>query len=128
MMNDMEKIKAQIDEWRTTYEVYEISYRHFTKCGESTTPLENDLIFQNTCVFRKEETSLRMVIEILDFFYASVLKRKGVIRENTTADVVPVIRCKDCRYVQKNGPFMWCNGHETTPDWFCADGERKKES
>ena len=43
-----------------------------------------------------------------------------------------VVRCKDCKYCDKRNcadGYGWCNrngeGHGTTDDWFCADGERK---
>ena len=49
------------------------------------------------------------------------------------ADVVPVVRCRDCKHNQ--GVRTWIdhdltadcmNGHGFPPlDWFCADGERK---
>lgn len=55
-----------------------------------------------------------------------------VLRIVPTADVVPVVRCKDCRYYNDG----WCynpNTYDdektrgnTTPDWYCADGERRE--
>ena len=43
-----------------------------------------------------------------------------------SADVVPVVRCKDCRYSMDDKIFggMWCRGRKVTPDWFCADGAK----
>lgn len=43
------------------------------------------------------------------------------------ADVVPVVRCKDCRYSMDDKIFggMWCRGRKVTPDWFCADGAKR---
>lgn len=50
------------------------------------------------------------------------------IRAIPAADVVPVVRCKDCKHYQHDA-FLdhdWCDGRCVTPDYFCADGERKK--
>lgn len=56
-----------------------------------------------------------------------------------TADVVPVVRCKDCKYayMTDDGYCNWCDimadlGLEYDAihlpgDWFCADGEKVKE-
>lgn len=49
-----------------------------------------------------------------------------------TADVVPVVRCKDCKYWQDNNdgyPHDECrleNGETPDPDDFCSYGERKE--
>lgn len=54
------------------------------------------------------------------------------IKALPAADVVPVVRCKDCRYlvnatVNSNG-FLICyvNDMEIAPDDFCSYGERKE--
>ena len=56
------------------------------------------------------------------------------IRAATAADVVEVVRCKDCHYwdeakVNKRG-FLICpvSGMDITPNDFCSYGERKKVS
>lgn len=54
------------------------------------------------------------------------------IKDAPTVDAAPVVRCKDCknwdsstegRYV---GGWCFCEKLQfsTSPDWFCADGER----
>lgn len=54
------------------------------------------------------------------------------IRKIPTADVAPVVRCKDCKYWQDNNdgyPHEECRwGHGETPDAndFCSYGERKE--
>lgn len=58
-----------------------------------------------------------------------------LIDEQPTIDAVPVVRCKECRFsvVNENigrkplicGKTKMCG--ETTPDWFCAAGERSEE-
>ena len=51
--------------------------------------------------------------------------------EEDAADVVPVVRCKDCKYWQDNNggyPHEECRwGHGETPDAndFCSYGERR---
>ena len=46
-----------------------------------------------------------------------------------TADVVEVVRCKDCEYYQRD--LMWghgyCYGQKRKEDWFCADGRRRDD-
>lgn len=54
--------------------------------------------------------------------------------EQPTVDAVPVVRCKDCKYCYAEG-FVnvrnVCEKHydfgNVDDDWFCADGERRKE-
>ena len=41
-----------------------------------------------------------------------------------TVDVVPVVRCRICKYKQKCPTRIF---GEHSDDWFCADGERKHE-
>jgi len=49
------------------------------------------------------------------------------------ADVVEVVRCKDCRYVFKEDEYSyWCNGFTSpmrlvTPETFCSHGRRKND-
>jgi hypothetical protein len=48
-----------------------------------------------------------------------------------TADVVEVVRCKDCVH-HKNAPKttdVWCERIDglLQKDWFCADGERRED-
>ena len=55
-----------------------------------------------------------------------------VVDSMPSADVVPVVRCKDCKYlanatVNSNG-FLIChvNDMEIAPEDFCSYGERKE--
>lgn len=47
------------------------------------------------------------------------------------SDVVPVVRCKDCKYKEDEEPGMiYCQnqiGGWVREDFFCADGERRAE-
>ena len=50
------------------------------------------------------------------------------IREQPAADVVPVVRCKDCDHLMISGCYGECSiGHLgiVRPDDFCSYGERK---
>lgn len=57
------------------------------------------------------------------------------IDDQPTADVVPVVRCEDCTEWERTwttkaeddvSHYCPCVDHYTIPDWFCADGERRK--
>lgn len=56
------------------------------------------------------------------------------IAEAPTIDAVPVVRCKDCRYKDRekvnDKGFLICpaSGMEITDDDFCSYGERKEEA
>ncbi len=58
---------------------------------------------------------------------------KQIISDQPAADVVEVVRCKDCYYwakatVNKRG-FLICPASymEITEDYYCSYGERRKE-
>ena len=59
-----------------------------------------------------------------------------VIVDNvSTVDAVEVVRCKDCRWWERDYQPRYypderpCNiaGMGTSPDWYCADGEKRDE-
>ena len=46
-------------------------------------------------------------------------------------DAAPIVRCKNCKYKEKDGlseGVHYCdnNGLQVTDDWFCADGDEKR--
>ena len=54
-----------------------------------------------------------------------------VLRIVPAADVVPVVRCKDCKYFVDMRHYTglgWCIevGDTRSKDWYCADGERRE--
>ena len=57
----------------------------------------------------------------------------NALRNAPSADVAPVVRCKDCKYWQDNNdgyPHEECRwGHGETPDAndFCSYGERREK-
>lgn len=66
----------------------------------------------------------------------ALMRFQSMVHGAPTVDAVPV-RCKDCKWFRSGididgKPFTRCNGSvrtygQTTPDWFCADGERRSE-
>lgn len=48
------------------------------------------------------------------------------LNEIPAADVVEVVRCKDCKHYQKDMLFgnAYCDGRQVKPDDFCSYGER----
>jgi hypothetical protein len=42
------------------------------------------------------------------------------------ADVVPVVRCKDCKHYDIGGSCIICGFQSRKPDDFCSYGERKE--
>lgn len=51
------------------------------------------------------------------------------VRYAKTADIVPVVRCKDCihwGHDHDEGRWCWCSSLDigTAPDFYCKDGER----
>lgn len=53
----------------------------------------------------------------------------GVLEEVPRMDAVEVVRCKDCTNWEYDVIFSdgWCRGKRRgNPEWFCADGERRK--
>ncbi len=63
-----------------------------------------------------------------------LMRIKSMVSSFPTADVAPVVRCKDCKYWQDNNggyPHEECRwGHGETPDDndFCSYGERNDEN
>lgn len=55
-----------------------------------------------------------------------------LIYDAPTIDAVPVVRCKDCKYLDPEDKKCDC-GHAILwqlprdDDWFCADGERRDD-
>ena len=46
---------------------------------------------------------------------------------NTDIDAVPVVRCKDCIHKPKDKQYCWMFKMFVVDDFFCAEGERRKE-
>ena len=61
--------------------------------------------------------------------HAPYITKRDVINAPTikaTVDAVPVVRCKDCKYLHMETEFCKsCIEVKTRGIWFCADGERR---
>lgn len=63
--------------------------------------------------------------------YLKGLNPVWAVRDVPTADVVPVVRCKDCKYAQNDydgfSTTVGCNMLKCATGWhsFCSYGERK---
>lgn len=55
-------------------------------------------------------------------YYKSLALVNSIIDEQPAADVVEVVRCKNCEY---RGVKPRCDGRH--PGYFCADGKRRSE-
>ena len=62
-------------------------------------------------------------------------KKKFLVDKNGKITPLPqIVRCNDCKHIEcikarDIKEFEWCKkiDIETTPDWFCADGERREK-
>ncbi len=46
------------------------------------------------------------------------------------ADVIPVVRCKECKHriIESNDDWCECTGCDINPDGFCEEGERRYDA
>lgn len=54
----------------------------------------------------------------------------SILEQTPTADVVEVVRCKDCKHSVKQHLGYGCEMNfrlGTNGNWFCADGERSED-
>ena len=104
--------------------------------GKVTDTLQTDNVFT-----RKEYTEREKVVELLNkwadgYSYIEVPTKDAIacVRAIPAADVVPVVRCKNCRH--RDPEDHKCDSGETerqgcpfkvADDYFCAYGERRSE-
>ena len=57
-----------------------------------------------------------------------------VLKSIKTADVIPVVRCRECKYSLEDKLFggLWCqhpteNHCERSADFYCGSGERRED-
>ena len=82
------------------------------------------LKFINSCLEHEDK--------ITDTEKAVLTGIKTCIERIPAADVVEVVRCRDCKHNTTRSTrqfYQWCDErHEYhVPDWFCADGEPLKD-
>ena len=75
-------------------------------------PIDADSFIDDLELLAKHEDSFRQSI---------ILGVVHMVKNRSTIDAVPVVRCKDCKYFET--PL--CENEDNYDDWFCADGERK---
>ena len=73
----------------------------------------------------KREDAINMVRNTFAGMTTDTLELR--INDIPSADVVQVIRCKDCKYSRNDELWhmRWCKGLTVKDEHFCADGERK---
>ena len=83
----------------------------------------------------KRADLLELYADTPDMKFETLSVPVPVVRQNIldmpTADVVEVVRCKDCKHMAEDVLFkeMWCtnpSGREVKADDFCSKGERKE--
>lgn len=52
---------------------------------------------------------------------------ESILHDVPTADVVEVVRCKDCKCDDSNPQHLPCTGWYPPDDFFCAYGERSED-
>lgn len=68
-----------------------------------------------------ERDLIRRISELPDLRTMSTATIGKIIKECTTIDAVPVIRCAACAW-RSAGDFCGRHGHPVTEDFFCAHG------
>ena len=59
-----------------------------------------------------------------DATLAAFLEVAVALQNQPAADVVPVVRCSDCKHYKDGRCFYTMRRHGLHDDWFCADGTR----
>lgn len=101
-----------------------VSIRNVEICGDYALDIEYSDKTSHTLYFnsKRNADTVKKIIEI----------DSSVPNEATVADVVEVVRCKDCKYYQDNNggyPHEMCKWRENEtpdPDDYCSCGERKE--
>lgn len=80
-------------------------------------PIDADSFIDDLELLAKHEDSFRQSV---------ILGIVHMVKERSTIDAVPVVRCKDCAV--PHNKYTGCpklNGLVTPPDFYCPFGERK---
>ena len=71
---------------------------------------------------------LESFVSIKDDDDLDIVSEEDIKDECPTADVVEVVRCKNCRHWHDDGIMTTCDkniGNGYDAEYYCADGERK---
>lgn len=90
--------------------------------------IDADSLVRNIKKWEKYIGNYEKEIPYNEDIYVSIMM---TIEDEPTVDAVPVIRCKDCKFLTSN---MKCSEHyddwgsllDTSLDNYCSDAERKK--
>ena len=63
------------------------------------------------------------------YFIKGLIRADDAINETPTADVVPVVRCKECRFFDHSTDFTFCKRVEVgmDEDDYCSFAERRDD-
>lgn len=64
-------------------------------------------------------------------FYNGLEVARQIAHDLDAADVVPVVRCKDCKHIHKGKDVYYCHYWESwgiTPNGFCSNGAKMEDS
>lgn len=98
---------------------------------------DNDLIRRGDALKEIERFAGYLDDDMILRLKIAIRRIKPVPSSIATADVVPVVRCKDCKYIHhlpwlddETGRAVICTKHSFTglrsDEWYCADGEEKE--
>lgn len=74
----------------------------------------------------KQEVIIKDGLSIADAVRIQGNVFRRAVETCPAADVVEVVRCKDCAYANENGTTCHYGvGHYTSPMRYCSEGERK---
>lgn len=90
----------------------------------------SDLISRQAAIdaLEREQSLVERPITETRWFDLGLRKAQDVLSELPSADAVPIVRCKDCRFWERGHSYCPDNMKRTEADWFCAGGERKVEN
>ena len=65
--------------------------------------------------------------KIHEMIYRTINEAMSAIEQQPTADVVEVVRCKDCKHYNGDSAVCKCMNRAMKGDGFCSCGERRED-
>ena len=100
--------------------------------GKGTDTLQTDNVFTRKKYIDREAICYQLEKqESIDGQPRAIRRARRIVADFPAADVVPVVRCRDCKHRDPEDRKCDCGGLKhahmfpVADDWFCADGERK---
>lgn len=140
----IEALKADVVRWSSWNKTFEQSgIADLISRADAIEAICGECIHNDECVWRdgtfcKEINAINALpsayaVSREDGIPCPICNGKGVIKRSldVNANVVEVVRCKDCRYYNNDYMGKWCGRHQA-PVWvkeddFCSHGERREE-